>query len=456
MARITTKNVHAAFRKHFQKRFFGLSLGHEYADADFDNNDSLTWSNAADTASVYGMKVDTDDMLNVGDAAVQPLRQAISKFYLGTAGALVTQTVFIADRPCVITDIGEVHGTAETATGTATLSITHETGTQAPGTGATTMAATIDLKGTANTVQWASLLSPKPSGAPNAGIVLATGDRLSIKVGGTATITALAGVAITIYGRPGAKANTGAYYMPTAAGTATQTIFIANRDCEISAINAIVSAPETATGTYTLDVTKDTSTNAPGAGTTCLAATVNLKSITANTVSTPALTATTATLRLAAGNRIAVKFAGSATPTAIAGVCVIVSVRNVGSSNYINENKLTCSLLGNGLQATTPFFIADRDYLIADWSEVHSTAGSDTTPPTVDLVICKGTTAAASGTSVSGSALSVHATANTVQVGAVSSRRLGWIARGDRLALKFSGTLTALVGTAVTVSLEPR
>jgi len=318
------------------------------------------------------------------------------------------------------------------------------------------MTATINLKGTANTVQWASLLSPKPSGAPNAGIVLATGDRLSIKVGGTATITALAGVAITIYGRPGAKANTGAYYMPTAAGTATQTVFIANRDCEISAINAIVSAPETASGTYTLDVTKDVSTNAPGAGTTCLSATVDLKTIVANTVKTPALTSTAATLRLAAGDRIAVKFAGTATPTAIAGVCVIISIRNFSSSNYINENKPTCSLRGNSLQANTLFFIADRDYLIADWSEVHSTAGSDTTPPTVDLVICKGTTAVASGTSVSNSALSVHATANTVQVGAVASRRLGWLARGDRLGLKFANPLTALVGTAVTVSLEPR
>jgi hypothetical protein len=106
--------------------------------------------------------------------------------------------------------------------------------------------------------------------------------------------------------------------------------------------------------------------------------------------------------------------------------------------------------------ATQAFFIADRDYELVDASMIYSIAGSDATPPTLDVTIDKGTTAPGGGTAVDTAGLSLHATANTTYVWVQDTRRKRWLAKGDRLSLKFTGTLTALVGTVATVSLSPR
>lgn len=111
---------------------------------------------------------------------------------------------------------------------------------------------------------------------------------------------------------------------------ADECFFIANRAYEVVAIREVHSTAGSDGGAVNLQVTKDTSTNAPGAGTDLLTNNANagfdLKG-TANTVQTGTLTGTGASLQLAAGDRLSVDFAG--TLTALAGVVVTVSLKRI-------------------------------------------------------------------------------------------------------------------------------
>lgn len=108
------------------------------------------------------------------------------------------------------------------------------------------------------------------------------------------------------------------------ANIATSTIFIAERPYQVLQVSEVHDAAGTDVGAVTIDVTKDTGTTAMGGGTSVLAATFNAKS-TARTVVTKSgstLAASNATLRLAAGDRLAVKFTGAL--TTLAGECLTV------------------------------------------------------------------------------------------------------------------------------------
>lgn len=103
----------------------------------------------------------------------------------------------------------------------------------------------------------------------------------------------------------------------------------------------------------------------------------------------------------------------------------------------------------------THFFIADSGYLILNVEEVHAVAGSDGSAVTCQLEKLTGTTAPGSGTSLLVTAFNLKGTANTVQYGNFSgSGGRNTLIRGDRLALKRSGTLTAVDSVAVTVYLQ--
>ena len=109
-----------------------------------------------------------------------------------------------------------------------------------------------------------------------------------------------------------------------------QTFFVAPEACKVVAISYVHSVAGTNGSAVNLQVTKDTGTNAPGAGTDLLTnnsnAGFNCKG-TANTVQAGTLVATAATLTLAAGDRLAVDFAG--TLTDLAGVTVTVLLARV-------------------------------------------------------------------------------------------------------------------------------
>jgi len=120
------------------------------------------------------------------------------------------------------------------------------------------------------------------------------------------------------------------YTMLANGSLADQTFFLATRAYIVTAISEVHSVAGNDAGAVNLQVTKDTSTNAPGAGTDLLTNNANagfdLKG-TANTVQAGTLAASAATLTLAAGDRLAVDFAG--TLATLAGVTVTVSMRPI-------------------------------------------------------------------------------------------------------------------------------
>lgn len=95
--------------------------------------------------------------------------------------------IFTAPFPCKVIQVTEIH---ETASSSGTLDITKDTGTQAPAAGGSIFASgTFNLAATANTLQTKSNVDGTDS-------VLAAGNRLGLKDGGT--LTSGAGVSVTI------------------------------------------------------------------------------------------------------------------------------------------------------------------------------------------------------------------------------------------------------------------
>lgn len=124
-------------------------------------------------------------------------------------------------------------------------------------------------------------------------------------------------------GKPVLKKETVIYRQGAGETLTDACFFIAHTACKVTGIRQVHSVAGSDGGAVNLQVTKDTGTNAPGAGTDLLTnnsdAGFNLKA-TANTVQTGTLTGTAASLILAAGNRLSIDVAG--TPTAVAG-CVV-------------------------------------------------------------------------------------------------------------------------------------
>lgn len=153
-------------------------------------------------------------------------------------------------------------------------------------------------------------------------------DDLTVQAGDDITVTDADG--ITVGGVIVPQHLEVTYAMNANASLADQAFFVANRAYQVVAIREVHSTAGSDGGAVTLQVTKDTGTNAPGAGTDLLTNNSNagfdLKG-TANTVQTGTLTATAASLQLAAGDRLAVDFAG--TLTALAGVVVTVTLKRI-------------------------------------------------------------------------------------------------------------------------------
>lgn len=103
------------------------------------------------------------------------------------------------------------------------------------------------------------------------------------------------------------------------AANTDQVFFIATRAMRLISVSEVHATA--AGGTSTLQVTKDTGTNAPGAGTALLSTAFNLNA-TANTVQNGALVTTAGVINFAAGNRLSVKYANAVQSTA--GVAVSV------------------------------------------------------------------------------------------------------------------------------------
>lgn len=100
----------------------------------------------------------------------------------------VSQGIFIADRAYEVLSIKAVWGVAGGLA--AVLNVEKLTGTTAPGSGTALLASDIDLTATANTVVTGTLTST------GADLLLASGNRIGLKLGGT--LTGLVGCCLSI------------------------------------------------------------------------------------------------------------------------------------------------------------------------------------------------------------------------------------------------------------------
>lgn len=96
------------------------------------------------------------------------------------------------------------------------------------------------------------------------------------------------------------------------------------------------------------------------------------------------------------------------------------------------------------------FYIFPVPCVAVSMREVHQTAGSDAGAVTLTIEKLTGTQALDAGAVVLSSTLSLKATANTVQSGTLTTTLANrTFAVGDRIAMKDSGTLTAVANVTV-------
>lgn len=233
----------------------------------------------------------------------------------------------------------------------------------------------------------------------------------------------------------------------------TTRFHIFNYSGKIVGITEIHNTAGNHASAVTLHVTKETSGQAPGAGTSMMSGTFNLKG-TANTQQSATLsTAVDSTgksvTEFVAGEMLSVKLTGNAQTAA--GVLIVVWVQP-----YVRA--LDFSFYSAAVTAQDQvFFIANRPYRLRAMRYVHATAETTDTSANVQVVHDTGTDAPGAGTNLlsndSDAGFDLNATANVPQVGAFTDTTL---AAGDRLAVDFSdASFTQGAGVLVTVTVYP-
>jgi hypothetical protein len=441
-----------------------IETGGQVDQTDQSIGNGYQWSSwdATLTNEVPLIGLDPNNNLRLGEAVVNPVRESTT-IHLYPNANMVTQAFFVNPTPrtlaikginCILTTVGTVAG--------ATASITHEAtvnGTQqAPGTGKVIQTGTFGLSttATAETLQAGVLASPYlrasrgisvTNANPGAGlIVLQPGDSLSIVFAGT--LTTLVGLTITLYMTPGSQFHFVSYVAAPAASVQTLSLMTAMRPRTLLYGTLLVSTPETATGTLTLNVTKDASGTAPGAG-TAIATALTLKG-TANTP-TAFVLGTAANLSFNATDSVAVLLAGSATPTAIAGVLVTLAFAGNMGEVQIDYNPQNSTVGTN-----EEFWIADRDYEVLDFSGKWSHVGG--TSAVVGITADTGTQTPGAGTILqtdnSSTGFLTTGTINVPVFATLVALHSRFLRAGDRLGTLNGGTLGSLAGFQSSIRLR--
>jgi hypothetical protein len=103
-------------------------------------------------------------------------------------------------------------------------------------------------------------------------------------------------------------------------------------------------------------------------------------------------------------------------------------------------------------------FTAPFDCVLNSVTEVHATAGTDGSAVSLQVTKDTGTTAPGAGTDLlannSNVGFNLKGTINTVQYGSFKAGASRKLVRGDRLALDFAGTQTAVAGLSLTFTLN--
>lgn len=386
--------------------------------------------------------VDSDNILRLGGAATNPARQTV-QFSMLANGSLADQLFFISNKSCYIHSISYVHSVAGNDAAAVSLQVKKVKNGATLAQGENLLSTAFNCKSTANVVQTGTLV------ANDTLLTLEENDALGVDF--TGTLTTLEGVVVTVVLSPCFKEQRATFLMLANGGLADQAFYIATRPMRVVGAKCRFSTAGTNGSAVSLQVTKDTSTDAPGAGTDLLTngtgVGFNLKG-TINTVQEGALSATPADLVLAAGDRLSVDFAG--TLTAVAGLVVEVELAPV-----YDRIEVTFNLAANASLADQAYWTADRDYKILDIAQVHSAAGTDGGGVTLQVTVDKTTSAPGAGTDTQSSGFNLKSTANTVQWATLVAARTILVQAGDRLAVDFAGVLTTVAGVVVTVAVEP-
>lgn len=140
---------------------------------------------------------------------------------------------------------------------------------------------------------------------------------------------------------------------------------------------------------------------------------------------------------------------GAAVSTGIPGEVTVATVAGLFDATW--QQYLPAAVPVSGQSYT--FFVANRAYRVKAASIICSSAG---TVPTCDVTKDTGTTGPGAGTSVLTGAMTFSGSANTRVTGTVSGTiATVTLAAGDRLAAKFAGTVGAITGAMLNVTLVP-
>ncbi len=403
---------------------------------DVRNEDHLSTIIADGSAEADLIGLDSNNKFAVGDSHFRPLRTPLIFSVQPNASEATAFPFFVNGANAQPLEVEKIDCIFDTADGGAAGSLTgfvskEPAGSGAPGTGKSAQTGTFDLAATANTLQTATLVGSR--GTP--GLTLAAGEQLTFNI--SAAVASLKGLLVvvwvrskTVMGLPPAT-----YYMNAAAGIVTKTCYLNLIPGTVVTGVAVRWATKSGGTDATVNVTKDTGTTAPGAGTSILTGgtAVSVRT-TANITSQLALTATAATLVMAAGDRLAVKIAG--THTALAGLVVTIFFQALTSNVLVIQLP---QYLTTAVDQTA--FIADASYEVFDHWATWSVAGTS-----VFELLSKdtGTTAPGAGTALltdnTNTGIDTSATANTPVEGTLSTVKTALIlAPGDRLGFKKAG-----------------
>lgn len=140
-------------------------------------------------------------------------------------------------------------------------------------------------------------------------------------------------------------------------------------------------------------------------------------------------------------------------PTVSTGQTLIITDADkltVGSVIVPQEMVVVWPVSSTGVDGN--IFIADDGWMITSIEEVHAVAGTDGGGATLWVRVCDGTEAPSSGDAAQIATIDLQGTANTVQTATLSATKS--LADGNRLALDYTGVLTALAGGTVTVHMK--
>jgi len=213
----------------------------------------------------------------------------------------------------------------------------------------------------------------------------------------------------------------------------------------IEAISISWETAESTASACTLQVTKEESGQGPGAGHVLLQTAINVK----GTAATPAngtLVTDVRKLTLRAGDMLS--FLLSAASTELAGLCITVWV---SPGHVVNFASFYINATGSQLDST--FAVFNRPTTALAVSYVHSILGTDGSAVTVMPERQVGTEDEASGDAMMAAGFNCKAAINVPQHGTlVTTAAIVRSKPADRLAADFTGTLTALAGTVMTMA----